>query len=207
MVKTISPLFYRLFTVVALCSLGFSNGLIAQIYDAELSNIHIADTVKFGTTVTITGTISNVGTTVLPANIQMYLETILSGYPIGLGQIAFDGFYLQTGFGNPELAAGESFNFSVEILINYPHFSPNQDFTVIIWPGENPALADDNPFNNIHIEPVYVIGDVAPSNVDLEASICDDQTLPFGFEGSNTALIGTEITAGNPPYALSLIHI
>ncbi len=175
---------------------SLSFGAQGQSIDIEFIDFDVSDTVTVGEPFTISGTLRNNGTTTVPANVDMLIET----FDPNLSIPPFDGDYQQDNFGNVQLAPTQTYSFSRNVIADPAHFPPDQEIIVIIWPKVAPAI-DVEPNNNYHNEFIYVRAAGDQNNSSITASICGDQTLPYGFEGSTSAYIQTSVSDGTPPYS------
>ena len=186
------PFYYRGLFIALLFFVGLPNKSIAQI-DLEFINVQVDNPVVLGSTFQVSGTLRNNGTTPIPANVGMYIETV----NFLISQPPYDGDYIEDYFYNPILQPNETFNFSRNIYVDPVHFPPEQDIIVIIWPRLPNNMNDIDTTNNILEEIVYVKDN---GYTELKATICKDQTLPLGFEFSTNTFIEARVRSGVGPF-------
>ncbi len=192
MKQLIYTTFYRVLFLIFLGAVVPWNQAKGQT-DIEFLNFQIDDTIVIGSPFEISGTLRNNGTTTLPVDIGMMLETVNPN----ISQIPFDGDYIQDNFNNVVLLPNETFSFSRTIIADPAHFDTEQNIIVIIWPLLPPPLIDNDSLNNYHYDVVYVKDNGNPT---FASTVCDDQTLALGFSNSNRATIRAEVINGTAPF-------
>lgn len=122
--------------------------------DLQFVDFEMSDTVTIGSTVELTGTLYNAGTTIIPANMGM--EVVTKPATSSLPSEAYSDSDFTAAFYNPVLNPGDSYSFSRQIWVDPQYFTANQNSVIIIWPIEGITAPDMDTLNNIYTDTIMV---------------------------------------------------